>query len=148
MRRRDGRKAGLLIAAIACLLLSSCSSVIYVSPPGATARLIFSGPAWQASIREGPSCDNTLMVPRESWSGIRVKTGKRLYIEHGIHGLTQGCLLALSFEPKEETSYVSEFRADGAYCGIEIYRFDAQGRRVRDETVRLERVSFPHPCRP
>lgn len=141
-----------LRVAIVCLLLSACGtsnlSRNYVSPPEATSRLIFSGTAWQASIREGPSCDNTKMVPRESWSGIRINTGKRLYIEQGINGLTQRCLLARSFEPREETTYVSEFRSNGSQCGIEIYRYDAQGRRVPDDTVRLERVGFPHPCDP
>jgi len=123
-------KASVLVAAA---LLAACGTT-YVDPPDATVPLRFMGARGPVEIREFPSC-NSKTVPRDAWSGIQVRAGKRLYVEQAVEGPTSGCRIAYMFIPRAGSSYTSEFRLKDGICSLGIFEMDIDGRRRPDPTA-------------
>ena len=71
-----------------------------------------------------------------------MRAGKRLWLEQGIDttGLPYGyrCGFVFSFEPQEETTYVSEYRNANMRCQVRLYRLNEVGERVPEPSLRVE----------
>lgn len=133
-----------LIVVTATVFLASCASIYEPPASGSLARVKFQGNHYFAYVDEGNSCDTRKLVLKDLWSGTHVRAGKRVWIEQGIDtsGTPMGyiCKLAMSFEPQEDTTYVSEYSNANMRCTLRLYRLKADGTLERDTTVQAERT--------
>jgi len=126
--------SGLLLV---ILSVSGCATVYTPPTSGSLARMKFERSTGYALIDEGNSCGTRHIVPSKDW--VNIRAGKRIWIEQGFdsRGTAFGmyCGLALSFEPIEGATYVSEYQLIGMKCQMALYRITDSGERIREQSA-------------
>jgi len=137
-------------------ILTACVSPYEPPKSGPTANLHFIGNQVVAILDYG-SCSNRQKIYVQNWGGAdpakesrfqdyrkpdwgtsKIPAGQRMTIEMGSGGSTSTCYGSLSFIPKEDATYIAEFKYAVTKCFMTIDVVSSNGTRTPDPTIQKE----------
>lgn len=129
----------------ACFALAVLASCANYTPPatGPKAVIRFAGDQQYVVVDPTNSCDTERLVAKSSWPGTTVPAEQRIWISQGIDDRVPGmlgyrCALRMSFEPKQDATYVAEYSNGDNQCRMALYRLTDAGTKLLDLSARAE----------